>query len=257
MALSARPQSPKTNHRTPWIVLLSTLGCTLLVTWFVASYSVTRERALFERNTELARLQVAYRLGTYAALLQSGASFVAASNEVTPEEFHRFVSRLRIDEVYPGIQGVGYTIKVSPEQRETTLETLRQKLGPGFRFWPNEAPQTDFFTIVYLEPQDERNRRAVGYDMHSDPNRGEAMDAARDSGLPHLSRRVTLVQEIDKNRVQPGFLIYVPVYDTNQMPATEAERRQSLRGFFYGAFRAHDFFHVALGWTASVRRHGC
>ncbi|MHA3771145.1 hybrid sensor histidine kinase/response regulator [Verrucomicrobiota bacterium sgz303538] len=248
-------QSQGANQWTPWIVLLSTLACSLLVTWFVASYSAHRERNLFERNTELARLQVTYRLETYAALLRSGASFISASEEVTPEEFTRFVNRLRIDEVYPGIQGVGYTIKVSPEDRNATLQNLREKLGPEFHFWPDAPPQTDFFAIIYLEPQDARNKAAVGFDMHSDPARAEAMDAARDSGLPQLSRRVTLVQEIEKEQEQPGFLIYVPVYAAGQVPASLTERRKALRGFCYGAFRASDFFNAALG-SATFRRLG-
>lgn len=81
------------------------------------------------------------------------------------------------------------------------------------------------------------------------------MDKARDSGLPQSTVRVTLVQEIEANK-QPGFLIYVPVYRAGEgEPASIAERRERLRGFVYGAFRAHDFLNAALR-TMSFRSLG-
>jgi signal transduction histidine kinase/ActR/RegA family two-component response regulator len=50
---------------------------------------------------------------------------------------------------------------------------------------------------------------------------------------------VTLVQEIDEPK-RPGFLIFLPVYRGNPMPPTEEERRNTLIGFIYIPFRAHD-----------------
>lgn len=234
------------NLNTPWIVLLAMLGATIIVTCLVASYSRGQQQALFERNTEVVRLQIAYRLETYVALLRSGASFIYASERVTYDEFRRFVDRLQVDNVYPGIQGLGYTVRISPETREERLREFRSAIAPDFRFWPDERPDSDFFAIVYLEPQDARNRAALGYDMHSEPTRRAAMDAARDTGLPHASARVILVQEIDQQK-QPGFLIYMPVYQEGaEEPSSVSERRSRLRGFVYGAFRAHDFFNAVL-----------
>ena len=42
--------------------------------------------------------------------------------------------------------------------------------------------------------------------------------------------------------MQPGFLIYAPVYRKDQQPANESERRAALLGFVFSAFRADDFF---------------
>lgn len=242
--------SPHVNLNTPWIVLLAMLGATIVVTWFVSTYSTRQQHVLFERNTEVVRLQIAYRLETYVALLRSGASYLYASDHVTPDEFRRFVSRLNIDTVYPGIQGLGYTERITPETREERLREFRNKIAPDFQFWPEEKPDADFFAITYLEPQDVRNRAALGYDMQSEPTRRAAMDAARDTGLPHASARVVLVQEIDPVK-QPGFLIYMPVYQEGTgEPASVSERRSRLRGFVYGAFRAHDFFNAVLHTVA-------
>ena len=59
----------------------------------------------------------------------------------------------------------------------------------------------------------ERNLRAFGYDMFSEPVRRAAMEAARDSGQAAATGRVTLVQEGAQRPGRAlGFLMYVPVY---------------------------------------------
>src|SRR5690606_29123445 len=102
------------------------------------------------------------------------------------------------------------------------------------------------------EPLDARNLAAIGYDMFTEPARRAAMERARDTGEPAASAPVTLVQEIDSQK-QPGFLIYVPVYDGGQVPPTVEERRARLRGFVYSPFRAGDLFEGILGSNPRVR----
>ena len=63
--------------------------------------------------------------------------------------------------------------------------------------------------------------------MYSEPVRREAMERARDSGLPALSGKVTLVQEFGPE-VQAGFLIYLPIYANGVTPVTVDARREAL-----------------------------
>src|SRR5205085_9684861 len=64
-------------------------------------------------------------------------------------------------------------------------------------------------------------------------------ERARDSGEPAASGKVILKQEIDP-AVQPGFLIYLPVYKGGEIPATMVLRQQALLGFVYSPFRVGD-----------------
>src|SRR5690606_14021287 len=97
----------------------------------------------------------------------------------------------------------------------------------------------------YLEPFDWRNQKAFGFDMYTEKDRREAMAGARDTGLPHITKRVILVQETNVD-VQYGFLIYVPLYySTNNLITTE-DRQKKLRGFIYSPFRAKNFFKTVL-----------
>ncbi len=56
--------------------------------------------------------------------------------------------------------------------------------------------------------------------MFSDSTRREAMIRARDTGLPALSEKVILKQEIGTD-IQNGFLLYVPVYKNNIQPSAD------------------------------------
>jgi PAS domain S-box-containing protein len=217
------------------------LGCLLsgaaAIVWQGWLQADTEQRVTREAGELEARIMS--RIEAYLALLRGARGLFAVKPDVTATDFRHYVAGMGIAQNYPGIQGIGFSVRIAPELVSVIEETQRRTGWPDFKIWP-EGPRPEYHTIVYLEPQDARNRVAIGYDMHTDPVRRAAMDRARDSGQPAASSKVTLVQEIDANK-QPGFLIYVPLYRTPQAPATEAERRQSLLGFVYGPFRAGDF----------------
>jgi diguanylate cyclase (GGDEF)-like protein/PAS domain S-box-containing protein len=72
------------------------------------------------------------------------------------------------------------------------------------------------------------------------------MERARDSGRPSLSGPVLLLQEYGSD-VQPGALLYLPVYDSVIPPATIEGRRESLQGYVYSPIRLHDFIDGLVG----------
>jgi signal transduction histidine kinase len=210
---------------TPWLVLAGSLGLTFLATTFISLSARERDDARFDNAVQSASDRVSGRLDVYTTTLRSGAALFAAAGHVTAEQFHGFVDRLEVQRWYPGIQGIGWT------------ERLQHGL-PGDR--------DEQHAIRYLEPLDARNRAALGFDMYSEPIRRAAMRRARDRGEPALSGKVILVQEIFGPQ-QPGFLLYVPVYATGEVPATESARRERLTGFVYAPFRADDLFAGIFG----------
>lgn len=109
-----------------------------------------------------------------------------------------------------------------------------------------EGRRETYTSIIYLEPFDERNQRAFGYDMFSEPVRREAMEIARDTDRTTLSGKVKLVQETEKD-VQSGFLLYVPVYKKGMPVSTMQERRAALHGYVYSPFRIKDLMRGIIG----------
>jgi diguanylate cyclase (GGDEF)-like protein/PAS domain S-box-containing protein len=226
------------RQTTAWGMLLFALLLTTLA-WWMADRAVTakaQERFGFEAMNLAEAIQS--RLQAYETILRGGVGFFEASNEVTREEWHRYVDSLRLARLFPGIQGLGFTLMMPAAGVEAHLAQVRAEGFPNYEIRP-PGPRDPTSAILYLEPFDWRNQRAFGYDMFSEPVRRAAMTRAMETGEPALSGRVTLVQETDQ-AVQPGFLMYVPLYRPGLATTSPDERRAAIQGFVYAPFRAYD-----------------
>jgi signal transduction histidine kinase len=243
----AAPERPLVPYAILAIALLLTAAAG------VYTYMTLTERldSRFVATAERMSVTVDNRIDSYIAMLYGGAGLFAASDDVTFSEFRAYVDRLEVSRRYPGIQGIGFTRLVTPDEREAVAASIRRYV-PSYHFWP-DRPKETVEAIVYLEPQDERNLRAMGYDMSSEPNRRAAMERARDTAAAAATGRVRLVQEIDQETAQSGFLVYVPVFRGGSIPSTVEERRRLIYGFVYSPFRAGDLLKQILDY-ADVQR---
>ncbi|MDX5393725.1 MAG: CHASE domain-containing protein [Caulobacteraceae bacterium] len=205
-----------------------------------------RERQSFEAEVSQATDAIGDRLQTYGAILQAAAGLFAASDTVTPAEFQAFARRVELTQRYPGIQGIGYAQRVAASDVGLFEDQMRQRGLGAFRVRREGGDGGEGFVIIYLEPQDARNAAALGFDMYSNPVRRAAMARARDTGLPAISGKVELVQEIETAK-QAGFLIYEPVYRGGEVPAGLEARRAQIQGFVYAPFRAGDLLRAVFG----------
>lgn len=229
----------------PYLVLLIALLLTGAATYYVRATAQARDRVRFETSVQRTQYNIDSRLETYITLLRGGAGLFAANEAVTRDVFHAYVERLRLPEHYPGIQGIGFSARVKPPERDALVADLRRQGIADFTLRP-EYERDEYHAIIYLEPSDSRNRTAIGYDMFTEATRRAAMERARDTALRAASGRVTLVQETDEQK-QAGFLIYVPVYRDGVVPPSMAERRELLQGFVYSPFRAGDLLQGVFG----------
>jgi signal transduction histidine kinase len=236
----------------PAAVLLSALILTAVATSTTAVSARDRDEARFANATQSTLDRLQQRLDLYTALLLSGVGLFAASDDVDGAQFRSYTDAIDVAGRYPGIQGIGFSQRIAPAGLPDAEARLRAEGVAGFRVWP-EHERPEYHSIVYLQPEDARNLAAIGYDMFTEPTRRAAMERARDTGEPALSGRVTLVQEIDEQAVQAGFLMYTPVYAGAAVPATTAERRAALKGFVYAPFRADDLFAGIFGSEAEPR----
>lgn len=231
---------------TPVVVLGIALAATAVTTLYVHQTNENRDEARFDAAVLEVEEAIETRITVYETILAATKGFIFSDRPpLTREEFERFIGELNLPEDYPGIQGIGYTVRVR-NQEVPELEAFARRQGySGFRVWPRtDAPFVH--SILYLEPLDKRNAAAVGFDMSSNPIRREAMERAATTGETALSGPVTLVQEIEGPR-QAGFLLYSPIYSGE--PTTETERGEQLIGYAYIPVRADNFVRAAQGRT--------
>lgn len=232
---------PQIQPRRAWIpygVLAGALLLTGVATYSAARVLVARDEMQFANGVQQTREEIERRLQIYTEILNLGSVVCGGHRDVSLEEFREYAQGLQVNRRYPGIQGIGFTRRVELAEKDNVVREMRRRGFPGFAIWPDK-PETELHTILHIEPLDWRNRRAIGYNMFSESVRRAAMVQARDSGAPAASGKVVLVQETGQ-QVQPGFLIYVPVYRTGRPPRTVDERRRELVGFVYAPFRAGD-----------------
>lgn len=233
------------NPSMAWIVLVFSLLLTFAAYWFASNQVETRARERFEFRSKEVSNAIQERLLMYEQALRGGVGLVNASKEVTRREWAEYVRALRLSERLPGIQGIGYAVSINPERKDEFVESVRQKGVAEFTITP-DGERSEYSAILYLEPDDWRNRRALGYDMWSDPIRREAMARARDEGVAATSAVTTLVQETERD-VQRGFLMYLPVYEDVLDEPTVEERRERFVGWVYAPFRSGDLMRGILG----------
>jgi PAS domain S-box-containing protein len=228
-----------------WLILLAMLSFTGLTWHLVDKDSNHSAQSAFDRQVEKTRQSVEERMHAYANILRGGAGLFHASELVTRKDWQRYVSTLELAVNFPGLQGFGFSQHISPAELARHVRQIRDEGFKDYSVKP-EGVRPEYTSIIFLEPNNQRNQRAFGFDMFSEPIRQAAMAQARDSKEIVLSGKVVLKQEIGKD-VQTGFLMYLPLYDKNAVLNTVEERRSSLLGYVYAAFRVNDLMLGIMG----------
>ncbi|MCQ8104819.1 EAL domain-containing protein [Methylomonas sp. SURF-2] len=225
------------------------LGCGLIATAFTGiqvARSIEQDAVRqFSFTCDQVGLKIQERLAAHALVLRGGVALFDASSAVTRHEWRAYAETLRAGDVIPGVQGIGFAQVIQPEQLADHIARIR---GEGFPEYSVRPPgdRAVYTSIIYLEPFRERNLRAFGYDMFSEPVRRAAMEQARDSGAAALSGKVELVQETGAE-VQAGSLMYLPVYRHNMARDSVEQKRAALIGWVYSPYRMHDLMTGILG----------
>ncbi len=227
-------------------VLLLGLGIGLLV-WRSEAARVREESdaRTVEYVTSMAA-RIEQRLVAYDLVVRAGASLFAATQAPTRAQWRSFVTAFDLGAAYPGVQGIAFASIVPPDEIGKLEQQVRAEGFDRFRIWPT-GPRVESSAILYIEPMNAANARALGFDMLSNPERREAMHAARDSGETTLSRAVGLVQDAGGER-RAGVLMYRAVYATGGIPESVVARRAAIQGWVYAPFRPSDL-------VQSVGRH--
>lgn len=222
----------------PVAIFLLIAAITILSVYAIEQGERTRAAAQLHGRATAIASALERRANASSAYLRAGAALLATLDEVPSGRFRRFVSELRLDADYRGAEGIGWAMVVYPDQVDQ-FDALMERDAPGrVRLHPRpDGSQVYAVPVTFLQPDTERNRRALGFDMFSEATRRAAMLEAERTARPTASGKVVLLQEGDGGA--PGFLIYMPVFE----PAPGGRR---LKGFIYSPFSAPDFLASAL-----------
>jgi len=223
---------------TPLAIFLLIAAITALSVFAIERGEHRREEARLSETAKAISSAIERRGNTASSYLRAGAALFGTVKTVPSNLFRRFVSELRLDADYRGAEGIGWAEAISPSDLAAYEQRVAAEVPGTDHVRPRpKGARGQLTPVTYLLPDTERNRRALGFDMYSEPVRRAAMDEAERAVRPTASGRVQLVQEAGSQ--SPGFLIYMPVFDQ----VSEARR---LKGFLYSPFNARDFLASAL-----------
>ena len=159
----------------------------------------------FEHSADQAVDRVLSRLDRHVILLRATKGlFDAAENGVSHDKFSRFVGSVDIMSELKGIQGIGFARMMPAGTEAQAAAEVATHYGQAVAVRP-ETSLPLRTPIVLLEPPDQRNLAALGYDMYAEPVRRAAMDQAIATGQPQITAPVELVQERSPMKSRPGF----------------------------------------------------
>ncbi|MCX6279811.1 MAG: CHASE domain-containing protein, partial [Bacteroidetes bacterium] len=243
------------NFQNNWkslVILLGALSLTLAAVFYAYREEAAKEQnELLLTGNEL-KAKISARLHDHALLLRSGSALFASSDTVTRKQWKAFVEAMKVEKNLQGIQGLGFAMIIPENQLQQYTRRIRGEGFPDFTVKPM-GYRPVYTSITYLEPFSGRNLRAFGYDMLTESTRRKAMESARDYDLAILSGKVILVQETNEN-VQPGTLMYVPVYRNGMPVNTVEQRRAAIKGWVYSPHRMIDLMQGILGrWDTIIQ----
>jgi signal transduction histidine kinase len=234
-------------------VLLLSLLLTGLAWYYVRATVDEQNNVRFDETVQATKAAVDRRTDAYLDALFGARGVFLASNAVEREEWESYVRGIETKSRLEGLQALGFARYVSPDKREDFEQEAREQGRPRMR--PDLDPggeRSAYFPLTLVAPVDRANLNLINRDYYTDPAHRMAMDKARDSGSPRATRMVYVLTEPPAKSsadlaFDPGFAVYLPVYDEAKPDRTRAERRRALKGFIVGYFRRDGLFDDVFG----------
>ncbi|MGH8436777.1 MAG: CHASE domain-containing protein, partial [Pseudomonas sp.] len=238
--------------RAPWLPLLVTLSLMTILGALVGWQWQTLETS--NQNEHEQRFSLAVddieqsineRMRAYEMVLRGLSGLMVGRDDVSVDDWQRAADQLQLQDRYRGIQAVSWSRYLLAGQLEG-FQAQEQGAGrKDFRILP-PGERDQYLVVDYISPLDWRNRRALGFDMITEPIRAQAIVQARNTGEAVLTAPLRLRQETEKD-VQAGAILYLPVYRAGAPVATVEERTAAMLGTVAGTFRLHDLLQGVLG----------
>ncbi|MDN3638742.1 CHASE domain-containing protein [Simiduia curdlanivorans] len=199
-------------------------------------------------QTEIAQRNIADAARTFGQSLNERLSisknkllaynaFFNSSQVITAADFESFSTYiLEDDDVF---QGIGWTPIVSADKRHLFEKLAQEDISPDFVFRDlnsegalvKSPEQSTYYPVFFIYPL-ASNKRALGLNLSSLPQRLPLLLRANATGEPLATAPITLVQG---SREQKAIILYLPIFSATPLSATNPSI--AAVGFISGVFQ--------------------
>ena len=236
-------------------VLVLVAGCAISIAAFYWTGLNEQQRIVevLKLRSEWRADDLADKLAQAVAPVQALAIFVASQAAVTAEEFSAFAARAHGDD--PAAR-LTWSPLVADGVRDSFVEAIRTSRDPGYeirergadgRMQP-AARRVEYLPAEFQESFDDRPA-LLGYDLLSEPLRRDSAERSRSSGAAVVTPPIA--SSIMGDSI-PSLMVFYPVYRSGAETRHPEQRREALRGFATGLYRADALAKFAIENTPKV-----
>ncbi len=232
-------------HLLPVLVIILGITVTFIITFLAYKDLILIKKQAFENTCQEYENKILSQLKANEQVLYNSAAFIASSDSISRNEWKTFQTINKSLTELPGIQGIGFVLKIHPEGLAGFEQRIRDEGFTDFRVQP-EGEREIYTSVLFIEPFSGKNLKAFGFDGYTEPVRNKAMKMACENDMVTLSDKVTLIQESD-TLIQPGTIMFAPVYKKEIPNETVNERCAALKGWVFCPFRMNDLLTAIIG----------
>ena len=227
-ALEARQQRSRLLILSSASVLFVSV---LVLTAFFINFSNDNAKVSSAREVKSIENGLYRELNNSMAQLQNLAGYIQNANDLTRHEFGQFVDALV--ESQPTIAAMSWNPVISMDDKNDHQLELRNIYDKEVIIRGDPLIKGDPIVYVKLIAPEEKNRKAIGFNVFSNKDRKQTLVDAELSFQPKATPIIQLVQsEVET----PAYLMFFPVYRGDR----------ELKGFATGVFLAEDMILTAL-----------
>ena len=231
--------------RAPLPLAVAVLGVLLTVLLWLAASQYVHERTLdhFHEETNSIGYAVQQQLYLQSEVLRGMQGFFNGSENVTRDEFERYMAQLALRDRYPAVQAFAFSRRVSGTDRaayEARLQRELAALGQADFVLQPAGGRDEYLAVEYVYPFDE-NRAWLGVDLLADPACQPALLRARDGGQLTVSARPF---SMAINDMAASYCLVAPVYTPGILPNTPEARQAAFAGMVSLMFRVKEVIEV-------------
>ena len=251
-AIAPEPASPAqipSSRRTDQLPL-AVLGLGLLITTGIILQNILFNRRYHEQ-AELALLDdvadaLVARMGALSASVAGISAMAEANGSLSPESIRRYVDTLgNAGQLPQGSLGLGYARYVPQSDKASFEAKLTASYGQAVQIRPAGA-RASYAPIAVMQPMDQRNSRAIGFDLLSEPIRRQALIEAALTGNPVLTARLELAQNAQGDN-EPGTILYMRIRrDLQALLPSQANPLRDVWGWASCPIRIEELMQATL-----------
>jgi signal transduction histidine kinase len=238
-----------------YAVLLVALALALLAYFYVRQNVEASVRDQLDETVRAAQDAIDRQMDSYVEAMLGSRGLFYASSSVEEGEWDDYADGIDLEERYEGMQALGYAERVETSERESFEDQIADRLreeGLGDRpALRPEGRRLEYFPLAFVEPFDEVNQDLLGHDAYPDPVYRAAMDRARDTGQARATGKVYVLTEAPEGSkaelaLEPGLVVYLPVYSKGATVDNAAQRQRALEGFVVAYLEAEGLLRGTL-----------